>query len=373
MLIIIFFACKTPSSLQKNVVSSMPVVAWGVAQIYQGDIAHAKERALMDAKKNIVKKKLGSLIESKTVIDSGVWLKGKLSSKSEGLVKDYNILEKYMNNSIYKIQISAQVYEIDILHEIEDLLLEGGNPSVFIEILSTALEHQKEKPDDILTTKLGDLFLKKGFNIKANTHLSKIISSSTQLKKILEIIKKYDTDFDILVFGVVSCFPEKVKYKKKYMNNIRSVQIQGNISVVDIHTNDLITSFSVRQTHANFSKKLACKEGMHERYIQDGFNSIFTSILQKWRQSYANGRKMVIKLSGQFNYKQLYELKKIMTNEIRGVVNIIERSFTTNQALWEIIYQGNTKDLIEEIINKKFSMSISVKKIKGTTIAIQIY
>ncbi len=45
------------------------------------------------------------------------------------------------------------------------------------------------------------------------------------------------------------------------MNNMRSVQIQGNISVIDIHTNDLITSFNVCQTHANFSKKLACKEG----------------------------------------------------------------------------------------------------------------
>ena len=52
--------------------------------------------------------------------------------------------------------------------------------------------------------------------------------------------------------------------------------------------------------------------------------------------------------------KQLRLLKAFLTNEIRGVENVIQRSFKKGKALFEVKYKGSMQQLVEELEEKVF-------------------
>ena len=68
----------------------------------------------------------------------------------------------------------------------------------------------------------------------------------------------------------------------------------------------------------------------------------------------------LLEIKGNIPYKKLYDFQIVLRNEVRGVVDIIERNFAKGIVSLEIIYEGKSIDFVEEIMNKKLPIALKV-------------
>ena len=97
------------------------------------------------AKRDAIRRKLGQLIKSKTITESGVWVKGEVVARSEGLVKDYRITSDRQSKDYYAVEILADVNPSDLTDQVQDLLDDWEKPVMF-GVVSESFARKKNDP-----------------------------------------------------------------------------------------------------------------------------------------------------------------------------------------------------------------------------------
>ncbi len=339
----------------------------GRAQVYQGDISFAKDRALRMAKKDAVRRKLGQMIKSKTVTESGVWVKGELTAQSEGLVKNYEVQSYRSSSDHYEIEILADVNQSGLVDEVQDLLDDWEKPIIF-GVVSETFEKTNHDPYSNNTLQaLEEFFIDKSFILNKVSSMQVALSPPVSTSKIVKLIKKkkIEPDFDLLVFGRTTCQNAgKINYGG-VKSDMKSAQLNTSISIFDIHTQRLIASASEVSAYPHIYFESACSHGIAKKVVPKLTSKLFKQMLKKWGKEYGSGKSLFVNLKGRLPYKQLYDFQIILRNEIRGVVDIIERKVTSKENYLEVIYQGKAKDFLEEILNKKTNLVLKLSQRKG--------
>ena len=341
----------------------------GLAQIYQNDIALAKDRALRAAKRDAIRRKLGELIRSKTIIDSGTWVKGEVSANTEGLVKDYKITSENQSSQIYKVKILADVYESDLINMVENLLKDWEKPVMF-GIITETIQFSKRKESPYFNNALQGLeqyFLEKGFILNKTSNFQKFLKPPVGITKISKTLsqKNLEVDFDLLVFGSSKCQSGgKIKYDG-FQSELVSSQVTVAVSIFDVHTRRLVASASGSEAFPHRDFTIGCAEAFSKKLMPKLGQDLFEQLIKKWKKEYGNGRPLLLEIKGNIPYKKLYDFQIVLRNEVRGVVDIIERNFSKGIVNLEIIYEGKSVDFIEEIMNKKLPISLRVVSRSG--------
>ncbi len=374
LFILVYSNCQTTKKKDSsnNDISKNWVKGKGRAQIYQNDVSHAKDRAIRDAKKDAIRRKLGDLIKSKTITESGVWLKGEISAKTEGLVKDYKLTSEIQSSELYKVEIMADVYESDLVDQVDSLLSDWESPVLFFIVKEKYAGKSHSHYDNDTTQALSEFFINKKFIINKTSKWQSLLKPPVKINKISKLISKnISVDFDLLVFGDTECSNSgKVKLGGS-VTNMTSAQISSNISIFDIHTQRLIASASVRKPNAHIDFKFACKNGIRNKIIPSIAEQLFSQMLVKWGKEYGSGKAILLNISGKFSYEKLYQFKIDLGNEVRGVVDVIERSFKPNKAMFEVIYNGKVEDFVEEISNKELTFRLKIINKSGRRLSVK--
>ena len=351
-----------------------PGVGWtkgeGVAQIYQGDISLGKDRALRAAKRDAIRRKLGALIRSKTITETGVWVKGEVSSQIDGLVKDHEIISDRQSGQLYRIEILADIYEVGLVNAVENLLNDWEKPVIFGIVTEKIRSKQGSPYFNNALQGLEEYFLKKGFILNKTSNFQRYLKLPLNLTTIFKILaqKRSEPDFDLLIFGNSKCIHTgKIKYQE-FQSDLFSSQVAASISIFDIHTKRLIASASGREAYAHKSFEIGCQKGFSKKLMPKLSRHLFDQMIKKWKKQYGSGRPLLAEIKAKISYKKLYDLQSVMRNEIRGVVDIIERNYSSRRAVLEIIYEGKTVDFIEELLNKKLPLSLKVVSKSGRKI-----
>ena len=362
MILTLIAGCR--SAAPKTTETSHMQQGWtkgeGMAQIYQGDVSLAKDRALRAAKRDAIRRKLGELVRSKTITESGVWVKGEVSAQSQGLVKDYMVVSNRQASQAYKIEILADVPAPGLIDAVEDLLNDWEKPVMF-GIVTEIIQSKKESPyfNNALQG-LEKYFLEKGFILNKTSNFQRFLGHSVNISKISKIFaqKKLEPDFDLLVFGSSKCYNAgKIKYQG-FKSNLFSSQVTASVSIFDIHTKRLIASASGSSAYPHMNFNIGCSEGFSKKLMPQLGDRLFKQMLKKWKKEYASGRPILVELKGKIPYKKLNDFQIVLRNEVRGVIDIIERNFSSERAALEIIYEGKTVDFVEEFMNKKLPLSL---------------
>ena len=368
----VFLFCKTVN--QATVVSNSKrnwVKGEGRSQIYQNDLAHAKDRALRDAKKDAISRKLGDLVSSHTIVESGIWIKGEVSSKTEGLVDDYSIVSEMVEGDIVHIDILAHVKESLLVSQVNTMLADWEKP-----VLLTIVEERygndiHNNATNYTTIELNSYFLQKGFDVQDETSLQSTFPKKNT-STILNWLENNNSNFDLLLFGTVVCSNKGPLILNGSPTVLQSVDISFSLSLVDVHTHRLISSQNYLKPNVHNSFEVACKNGIRDKSIPEVAPLIFSDMVSKWGREYGSGQSILIELTGTFNYPQIYKLQTDISNEVRGVINIIERSFETTKVVWEVIYRGKVSDFTEELLNKEFDSKLSFKSKQATRLFIEV-
>ena len=339
----------------------------GRAQIYQNDASLAKDRALRMAKKDAVRRKLGELIKSKTITESGVWVKGELSAQSEGLVRDYEIQSDHSFRDYYEIKILADVSQSELVDEVQSLLDDWEKPVIFGVVSETFVKTNHDPYSNNTLQALEEFFINQGFLVNKISSMQTALSPPISTSKIMKIIKKkkIEPDFDLLVFGKTTCLNAgKINYGG-VKSNMSSAQLNTFISIFDIHTHRLIASASEIAAYPHIHLESACSNGIAQKVVPKLASKLFKQMLKKWGKEYGSGKSFFLDIEGRLPYKKLYKFQIILKNEIRGVVDIIERKVAPKKNSLEVVYQGKVKDFMEELMNKETNLLLKLKYKQG--------
>ena len=369
----IIFLNYCSSGSRQRVSYSNHVKNWikgeGIAQIYQDDISLAKDRALRKAKKDAVKRKLGELIKSKTVTDSGVWVKGEVSARSEGLVKNYIIFFERRKGDVYEVSIKAHIIESAIKERVEELISEWERPIIYT-IVEEKFDRSRNNPYDNTTTQeFTEYFLKQGFVINKTSNWDKSLSSPITISKVSKLTKLNKAlDFDLLLFGSTKC---KNLGKIIKSSKLLSSQVDINLTLFDINTKSIIATSKSHSAAAHISFDTACINAT-SKAMKSINSSIFNQMLKKWDKEYSRGKLFILELKGNYSYKNLYDLENDLREKIRGSVDVIEKSYSKYKSILHIIYQGQGKDLAQELVNKNLILPLKILKRSGRKFLIKV-
>jgi len=114
------FLCLLPALalLFPTVVTAEVFEAEGFATILSGDIAQARDEAIVDARVRVLEKAVGVLVDSETLVQNELLLAATVRNTSSGLIKEYKVIEEDpSSDGLFRVKISADVVEAGELEE----------------------------------------------------------------------------------------------------------------------------------------------------------------------------------------------------------------------------------------------------------------
>jgi len=340
----------------------------GEAIIYQNDINLAKDRALRLAKRDAINRKLGELIRSKTVVSSGVWVRGEIVAKTEGLVNKYLILSEKNNDEVLTLKIKAVVDEVRLKDVSAQIIASMEKPVMFITIDHKIRGKSVKSRQNITTSDLSKTFLKLGFEITNTSKWAKKSPSYfSNISRVMNFAKKATPDFELLLYGHSKCKSQG----KVADSNLFSARASIHISLIDIHTGILLATSELNNAAAHIDFNTACSDAISEITPQIS-DSLYTQLIRKWNREYGSGKTIILEVNGHIKYRALYELQNQLRNEFRGVVEVLEKNVTPNKTVLHVIFKGQTKDFLEELTNKKTKPKLKIIERNGNKIATKV-
>ncbi len=345
------------------------VIGEGTAMIYQNDKALARDRALRDAKKDAVRRKLGTMIQAKTITESGVWVKGEVTARSEGLVRQHEIISEQTSGEMVTLKIKAQITEAALRDMVNQLLDEWERPIIFT-MVSESFEGSPEADvyDNTTIQNFSEYFLQKGFTINKTSAAQKSIKLPPNMAQLADLGAKDALDFDLMLYGSTVC---KNAGPVMAGSKLLSAQVDVKLSLYDVNTRAIVATVAQHAAYPHINFTTGCIEGIKKAgatYNQQ----LFDQMLSKWSREYSSGRNIILEISGSITYRQFYELQIEMKELLRGVVDVIEKGYG-NKSTLVIVFQGKTADLLQELMNKKFStVNLTVSSRQGNKILLQV-
>jgi hypothetical protein len=100
---------------------------------------------------------------------------------------------------------------------------------------------------------------------------------------------------------------------------------------------------------------------------------LFAKIGKTWAREQSGARRIALTVKGVDDYARLATFKTALTNTVRGVKDVQERSMGEGKADLDVTIAGRSSDLAAELATKKFSgFSVKVKAVTQGSIEVEL-
>ena len=241
-------------------------------QVTVDGVGADKETAVRDAMRNAVETVVGTMIDSRTLIDKNVVALDEIYSKSQGFVKDIKILQESQNGGMYRVRASVEVNtnpDTQLMNRLQMIMLlndpriavivlrgsTGSNAPVYDDYGNIISAQNGGGTDSITETALNDKLLELGF--------SHVVDAATVLRlydlPALRSIYNNEANasfnhngnlgIDYLVLGKsetdaqkISLPDEKGNYTETMLTGTKS---NLHVKIIQFATGELVGTFSV--------------------------------------------------------------------------------------------------------------------------------
>ena len=344
-LCLVLIACKTTRSYtsktgvvgeNKSLVSTdlIEIEVESYAQITEAGEQDAYDRALEHGFRKAVEKALGSIVQSKTIVENSTLINDKIVSQSRGFIKKHQILSDSNRGDTKIIKLRTWVAVGNIKKDVLALgLLQDrvGRPNLMVAI--DELNHEG-KPADIAKTVIYDFFEKKEFRFidhPENARNEKGVFEEFTVRKLA-----LEKGAQMLILGKVSFKEQKIKYLEDTdFSSIRSSLI---IKVIYVGSGEIITS----QTGAGVGSAIDIQVA-HNNSIQKAFEQlnpkIFDAIIKHWNKTSNDGFEYEVLISG-ISFPEAKQIKNAIESKVEGIKKVFERNFKDGQMSYLVRYTG---------------------------------
>ncbi len=337
--------------------------AEGVAVIVDNNTALARDQAVKDALRMVVEQAVGTIVSSETVVQNYEVLQDRIYSKTQGYIRNYNIINENPAGNLYRVTIQATVANGDLKNDLMalGLLIARKNmPRVIIMVAEQNVDmddytywwHVVAGHADLTITEntLMEKLAEKGFNIVDHSVKAKSLQISNAYKiesltndAIKTIGNLYDAE--VVIYGKALS-----KLAGSVMgSSMKSAQADVSLRAVNTDNGQVIASSTNHAAAVHPSEVNAGTEALKQ--AAEGIaEKLITQIINRWSQDVSGGAMIQVVISGIKSYNHLVKFKEMVQKKIRGVAGLYQRDFSSGVATLDINISTTAQNLADELV-----------------------
>jgi len=352
--------------------------ATGIGSIIGGDVAHARDDAIKDAKRNCVEQVVKVMVTSMTEVNMAVVVEDRIKTNAGGYIKSYQVLSesKGADGLTYEVKLRAVVEKGDIKDDIGELLAKKGNPRVMV-----MMEEQNIGEDhwhwgvDLAVSEaaLVEKFRTKGFQVVDKTQAMKKITREA-LESALEgdakamVAQALKYGAEVLVVG--KAFAREASKASEILGGTGMTSCQATVQARALNADDAKILASKTQT-APAAHIDATTGGTLA--LEKAGNLLGDYLIEQILKGWASTATTVTMNVRGVTMGDLMDFEKTLEFEIRGVEGIDQRDFSGGVAEMEVKTWRNAKDLGREMSAKTLEkFTVNVTSMTANTIALRV-
>jgi len=362
LFIVLFISAKafTVSAQDTKTVS-----AEGVAAIQGTARDIARDAALEDAQKRAVEQAIGILIDSQTQVENYQLISDKILSQTKGYIKRYNVTSETADSGLLRVRINAEValgQLTDDLSGIGILLARMHKPRTMMMVAEQNVgqkinawwmgAHGAESDSSVVENTFMDKFTEKGFEFidheVAAQELKATAASRVQDLSVTQARKLgAQADAEVVIIGKAVAKPYG-----DIGGGMMSVQADLSVRAVRIDTGQVIATSTAHDAAVHISELTAGTEAL-KRAANQASEELLGKILAVYARETGGTRSVNITITG-LNKTQFAKFKDILLNQVRGIKDLHERSFSGTTAKISVDSKNSAQMLSDELLLKNF-------------------
>lgn len=367
-------SCKTTKSGTRNDSVSKTtgqesgegwVTGEGIGTINDNEIGKAKDDALNDAKRDAVKKVLGTMIKSHTEIDSGVFQSSELTSKTEGLIETYRILDaKAISKYEYQMTIRAKVSKAKLEEAIEDMISQQARPIMMVIVNENVFGAKNTAAQNIAGTSIESTFTSKGFPLVDRAAFEKV--RKAQAAKFAQALSGDNNaakeigslgGAEIVLVGESTITSAGVVMEGSKM---QSIQSDVSIRVIETTTGAILTAAQEHAAYPHINAQSGAVEAT-KKAVAKLSQKLIAEIGKKWK----TGKLTIIDVSiTGANYEQSKKIRSELLEKVRGVKAVHRKESTGNITLLQVEFEGDSFAFTDRVIDANMTYPLATGDVR---------
>jgi hypothetical protein len=369
------------------------VTAEGMAGV-KDDPGIARDAAIQDALRKAVEQAVGTMVSSETLVENFQVVRDNIYNKSAGYVKEYKVVKESPGKDLHTVTISAVVATSDLKNDLGALNLlhqRVGKPRTLFMIAEQNIGQEvllywwgtwgapggavavgQTVDIAVSETALKEEFANKGFNVID-------ISAVTGKFQISNAYRIADlTDAGAREIGRKMGAELIVKGKALAKEGPRgagsavgSYLADITLSAVRVDNGQVLGSVRAQGVARHVTQHVGGNNAI-EQAARNAAEKIIDQITAKWTAETSGGQLTQITITGLGSMKELVKIKEFLKSHVRGVQNVIQRSYEGGTAVLEVDAKGNAQAIGDELAKKDFpGFDLDLTSVSASTIEIK--
>ena len=367
-----FFSVVAGCLLMSNIALAQEVTVDGVGI--------DKDSAVRDAMRNAVENVVGTFIDSRTLVDKSVVALDEVYAKSQGFVKNINILNETTFGGDYRVKARIDVdtnTNAQLMNKLNMIML-LNDPRIAVVVVEKNIDENmggiRLSTDDVTESAINEKLLDLGFShivdpqVVAKLKVSSIISGFFNGEN--NFIDEGDNyGIDYLILGKSNTASSKIMLPSKEGSPVETLLTTGradlSVRVIKFDTGVIVNTYNVEGQAVDNSDAFATRKALKIAAVKACEN--IENAFKKLAAQPFNGLKFIVTASDESIVDDLVkELRKT-----KGVQNVIVRDKNGDKTILEVDSVQKPHILIKALIDKS-GLGIFVEKISNSSVELNV-
>jgi len=353
------------------------VTADGMAGL-QDNQAISRDNAITDALRKAVEQAVGVMLSSETLIENSALVRDNIYSKTQGYIKQYKIVKEAPAKEVYAVTVLAVIGVSDLKNDLGALgLLQArvGKPRT---LFMVAEQHiGRDTPLYLPAGEIGaaesamkEEFMNKEFNVIDRAR----ITGNLPAKRTVELSDSTvrETGRKLGAEIVIKCTAIVKEGPRTAGSPVGSYLADITASAIRVDNGQLLASGRGQGVARHVAQNTGENSAL-DQAGRDVGNKLIDQIIAKWIVETSGVQTTQITIHGLKEMQDLIKIKEFISSQLRGVQNVIQRSYEKGVAILDVSAKSNAQQIGDELAVKKIpDLTLSVTGATAHTLEISI-
>lgn len=365
-------------TISESLAETQTVTVDGMAAI-QDNQAISRDNAIMDALRKGVEQAVGVMLSSETLVENSALVRDSIYSKTQGYIKQYKIVKEAPTKDIYVVTVLAVIGISDLKNDLGALGLlhvRAGKPRILFMI--EELHSGRDAPQYLPAGETGaaeaamkEEFINKEFNVVDRASLTNNLPANQTVG--LSDATARETGRKLGAEIVVKSRAQVKEGPRTSGSPVGSYLADITATAIRVDNGQVLASGrghgAARHVAQNSGESSALDQAG-----RDLSKKLIDQIIAKWIVETSGVQLTQITLRGLKDIQDLLKIKEFMAAELRGVQNIIQRSYNNGVAILDVSAKSNGQQIGDELAVKKSpDFTLNVTGATANTLEITIF
>jgi ribosomal protein S9 len=360
------------------------VQATGVGSWRLDDAARSRDEALEAAQRSAVEDASGILITSESQMRNFELVQDEVLSRSKGFIRSYKVLKEGQDGAFYNVTIQAEVVKSafmnDLNQSLEDLYRRVGKPRVMLVVEEGPAGGASGAGDasgtavaqglNVVEKEVRKILLKQGFTfidaraLSSGSLIEKAEKGRTASREsLLDLARTTKAELVMIGRGQIS---SRNRLQKFYI-----VEATVGLDVVRTDNGQVMASEVSTAKGLNINEDTAVIAAL-QKAAEEITPKIMEQVTYQWIREKNEGGSVELVVKN-VSYGDLLLLRKILSNDVRGVKKVRQRSYSGGVALLELVTRDPPERIAESLFETKFeTFALDIQDVTANSLVVSL-